>query len=383
MRIHKYLNVFTPSKNTPLIEHLHGGDYNRITAITLPKSYGNLHSELILRVPRDDDSRPDRIVVLLGFLRQATSIPVPFVVATDFSNENPLERPYILQQRIPGTDLNVIWDTLNHSQKCIVAKDLGIAVRKLLALESQYAGIVDVATDKSQAAREPNIVPFELRGLEMEMNVIEAKRTDSKSPRGPQTTLELFESLIKRWRSGDLDRAGEDSYAVKLWDRMSDIVREMDDMELFESNLNCLCHVDLHSRNVMVRVDSNQSLEVTAILDWDEAVFAPKFMNCDPPRWLWDDTKYQVDEDGLIPWPYELSGARNAPSDPDKQELKRIFEEQAGPEYCDLAYKDHHRLCRGLFRVAMLGLDDSMHYKALERISKEWNSIRSGLMKGH
>ena len=32
-----------------------------------------------------------------------------------------------------------------------------------------------------------------------------------------------------------------------------------------------------------------KSLKLTAILDQDEAVFAPKFVACEPRWWLWED----------------------------------------------------------------------------------------------
>ena len=377
MRRNRFLCVIAPSEIRPLIKYLHSGTFNRITAITLPKSYRNIHRELVLRVPRDRDSRPDRAVALLDYVRRSTSIPVPFVVATDCGVDNPLAWPYVLQHRVSGTDLSKGWETLCHSQKCIVAKEIGIVVRKLLALESQRAGIVDVESDESKIVGGPNIIPFELDGADTEIiEAINLNRTDMTSP---QTTLDLFEFLIKRWRQYDHDRSGRINYAVRLWDRMAKTVREMNDLGLLGSNANCLCHVDLSSQHVMVKVRVGQSPEVTAILDWDKAIFAPKFMNCDPPRWLWDNTKIFLDEHGLWPWPYELPGANEAPPHPDKLELKRIFEEAAGSEYCALAYEDHYRVCRVMLRVAISGLDDSMDFKALERIFREWDRIRDNL----
>lgn len=100
---------------------------------------------------------------------------------------------------------------------------------------------------------------------------------------------------------------------------------------------------------------------------------------CEPPRWLWDDEKFHEDEDGLLPWPYELAGANDTPATAEQQELKRSFEEHAGPAYPRLAYEEHSRISRALFRIAMLGLGDSMHYRAIERISREWEVLRRSL----
>ncbi|KAK3174368.1 hypothetical protein OEA41_001612 [Lepraria neglecta] len=73
-----------------MIERLSGGDYNRITGITLPPSYGMEGRELIVRTPRGDEGRQERDLAILSYVRQWTSIPVPTIAAKDFSCDNPL-----------------------------------------------------------------------------------------------------------------------------------------------------------------------------------------------------------------------------------------------------------------------------------------------------
>ena len=52
--------AFVLTKQTPLIERLSGGDYNRITGITLPPSNVKEGRELILRTQRGDEGRTIR-----------------------------------------------------------------------------------------------------------------------------------------------------------------------------------------------------------------------------------------------------------------------------------------------------------------------------------
>ena len=75
LRANKTFGSFVPSKQTPLIERLSGGDYNRITGITLPPLYGTEGRELILRTQRGDEGRQDRDLAILSYVRQWTSIP--------------------------------------------------------------------------------------------------------------------------------------------------------------------------------------------------------------------------------------------------------------------------------------------------------------------
>ena len=156
---------------------------------------------------------------------------------------------------------------------------------------------------------------------------------------------------------------------------------ETDDLGVFKTNQNCLCYMDLHPRNIMVKPHSENSIQVTGILDWDEAVVAPKFVNCQPPDWLWGYDKDSHTENSLLPWPYELEGANNTPSTYEQQELKRIFDEHAGLEYLPLAYDESSRLIRGIYRVATLDLTANRFNTAAERIVKKWEVLRPTLAR--
>lgn len=127
----------------------------------------------------------------------------------------------------------------------------------------------------------------------------------------------------------------------------------------------------------MVLTPSDTSLQVTGILDWDEAIFAPKFRNCQPPRWLWDDDRQNaVDMDN-----YETPGANMTLADPGQVELKCMFEENAGSEYCRLAYEPQYRWLRGLFKVAHEGSMSSETWHISEKVMEEWALRRESFKK--
>lgn len=163
LRANNSFRSLIPLLQPPLMKRLPGGDYNRITAITLPPSYSVDYHKLILRVPREERARPDREVALLSYVRNRTSIPVAHIAAKDFSCDNPLNKPNVLQHRIPGTDLGLVWDDLSHNQRLVVARRLGDVVRQLLSLESPVAGTLEARSDHTEIAEPPLIVPFELR----------------------------------------------------------------------------------------------------------------------------------------------------------------------------------------------------------------------------
>ena len=383
LRANRLFRSFVPAPQIPLVQHLEGGGFNYITSITLPSSYPEGHRNLILRVSREDDSRPDQQVAILNYVRQRTSIPVATIEATDFTCDNALGKPYVLQHRIPGKDLASVWDDLSHSLRCVVAREVGHLTKTLLSVESPIAGTIEAATHDSYSSAEwPNIVRFNLTDSQgVAIDELDSHSTlQAETSRQPESTLEFFEYYLARWRNAALaESGGEIDCVVELYDELLNVMREMDSLGLFKPDLNCLCHLDLYPRNIMVEIHSEGSIQITGILDWDEAVVAPKFVNCEPPGWLWGYDKETHTENGLLPWPYELEGANNKPSTLQEQELKSIFEECAGTEYLRLAYDESSRLIRGLYRVTTLGLTASWHHAAAERIVRDWNILRPTL----
>ena len=385
LRSNRFFRSFLPAPQVPLIQHLKGGGFNHITSITLPPSYAEGHRNLILRIPREGRSRPDQQVATLNYIRQRTSIPVAGIEHMDFTCDNAVGKPYVLQHRIAGRDLDSVWDDLSHLQRCIVAKEVGRFIRTLLSLESPFAGTIEAATKCSSTSAElPNIIPFILTDARGDF-VGEPEpdnATGARTSRSHETTLDFFEHYLSRWRKSALEESlGEIDCEVELYDDLLKVVREMDVLDLFKPDLNCLCHLDLHPRNIMVEIHSKDSLQVTGILDWDEAVVAPKFVNCQPPGWLWGYDKDTHTENSLLPWPYELEGANFTPSTKEQQELKLIFDDNAGPEYPRVAYDESSRLIRGIYRIATHGLTANWFYTAAERIVKEWKILRPNLAR--
>ena len=401
-----WLPAQAPPLVLPLIERVRGGDYNRITSITLPSAAGdrNRSRNLILRVPRWGQFQIDELLATMDYVRQNSTIPSAELVAKDSSKAYPLMSPFIIQERIPGSDLEHLWNDLDHSQRCTIAREIGGVVKNLLALEQAVAGrIIGPARDKGSrvGSRSPSrllgraipihrskklytITPFDLKSAmgnlieEPEQLSTSAEKLTQANP----TIQDFFSTQIGRWRAVAIE---EDfplvGGTVALWDSMLKIVKDIDDLGLFTTKHYCLCHVDLFPRNIMADIRSDGSIQVTGILDWDEAVVAPKFVACEPPAWLWGFKASDLPANSFPIWPYEKPGAGDVPSTTENQTLKRIFEEYAGPEYLSLAYDEHFRISRCLFRIALFGLTSSEHYDAADRIIQDWTRLRQSFVQ--
>lgn len=98
------------------IKRLRGGGFNRVLGISLHNYAGaawDLRSrnedQMILQIPRHDESRPDRDIATLAFVKQhLPDIPIPEPVQKDFTKSNPIGKPYVIYKRIPGIDLQEI-----------------------------------------------------------------------------------------------------------------------------------------------------------------------------------------------------------------------------------------------------------------------------------
>ncbi|PSS07128.1 hypothetical protein M430DRAFT_23281 [Amorphotheca resinae ATCC 22711] len=142
---------------------------------------------------------------------------------------------------------------------------------------------------------------------------------------------------------------------------------ELDSDGWLGSNQNSLCHLDLAPRNILVNPapDDAQVFEISAILDWDSAVFAPSFMSCAPPLWIW---AWNDDEDERT--------ADNDPPTPELRQLKHLFDNAAGSDYVYFAYEPPYRLARRLVYFAIHEIGYNEEVKKASEMLKEWADMR-------
>lgn len=375
------------------LERMKGGGFNRVIGIDTTDSRAESAepSRLVLRVPRFFHARPDRDVATLRFVRQYTSIPVPEVVMYDFTKNNPLDSPYLVQARIPGHTLQndpgpTYYPNLSHKQKCIVAKELGRLLREIQAVEHSSPGLIEAGTNDG-SGQDYIVRHLEISagsaGIDAELDLntnhpffqsrIYAANPDA-SEGLPGESIPFKEStyyflLVQfgRLRASELRR---DPAMIGWWDyyeRLAVMARQMDDLDLLGDGKNCLCHLDLNMapRNIMAHVDADESLTISGILDWDSAIFAPRFVGCVPPMWIWAWSDEEEDE----------SHANDTPDTAEQQELKQLFEDAVGPKFLEFAYRPEYRLARRLFQFAMDGMRTSEEITEVDSLLAEWATI--------
>ena len=380
-----------PKKIT--LEKMKGGGFNRVIGIDISdlRVDSGESTRLVLRVPRFVHARPDRDVAIIRFVRKYTSISVPEVVMYDFTKNNPLNSPYLVQARVPGHSLQTnpgpsYYPNLSHKQKCIVAKELGHILREIQAVEHSSPGLIEAAVD-SESGQDYIVRHLEISagsaGIDAESDLNTklpffqprvygadpdaSEGASGQSRRLDQSTYYFFLVQFGRLRASELRR---DPAMIGWWhyyERLAIMARQMDDLDLLGDGRNCLCHLDLNMapRNIMAYVDSDESLTISGILDWDSAIFAPRFVGCVPPMWLWAWSDEEEDE----------THANYTPSTPEQQELKQLFEDAVGPTFLEFAYRPEYRLARRLFQFATDGIRTSEEITEVESLLAEWATI--------
>ena len=374
-------------------ERMKGGGYNRVIGLDIADSRGESAEprRFVLRVPRFLLARPDRDAATLSFVRKYTSIPVPNVVMHDFTKNNPLSSPYLIQARIPGDSLQTkpslsYYPNLYHKQKCIVAKELGRILGELQWVEHSSPGLIEAGI-KREGGQDYIVRHLEIEtsagiNAESDLNtnlpffqsrIYGADPDTNEDPSDRRIKLErstyyFFLVQFGRLRAAELRR---DPALIGWWhyyERLAIMARQMNDLRLLGDDRNCLCHLDLNMapRNIMADVDADDSLTISGILDWDSAIFAPRFVGCVPPMWIWAWSEDEEEDERL---------ANNTPSTPEQQELKQLFEDAVGPTFLDFAYRPEYRLARQLFDFAINGMKTSEAIQEVEALLSEWATL--------
>ena len=357
------------------IERMSGGSFNRVVGIKIIGSEKEDPIPLVLRTSRYLwDSHPAREVAILEYIRQHTKVPVPHIKAFDLTEENPLKIPYVIQNRIPGVCLtSAIANGLSHKQWCIIAKEIAHVILELQTIGNSTPGLIETST-KDDGVNGFSICPFDIKNprdpmwKEKRANSVTLEDDNAKALRWyEKDTFHFLAVQFGRWRAEQLQASPISIIYEDEMRRLTDTVAAMNRLGVLGNNKNCMVHMDLAARNIMVELGSDDSIRMTGVLDWDSAIFAPQFVSCRPPWWLWQDERFP--EDAME----DETNAEDGPGDdPELIEVKNLFDDTMGEEYVKYAYQSHYRLARKVFQIALYGNYSAESMREINEILDEW-----------
>lgn len=299
----------------------------------------------------------------------------------DFTKDNAVKSPFVVQNRVPGITLvKAIQNGLSHKQWCILAQEIARIISELQNVTNLTPGLVETANEEGGKVQF-KIVPFDIRNpRDPEWKDNQAKRTTLAEENAEvlewygKDTISFFATQFGRWRAQELTKVP----TRILWDhqmqRLTEVASAMNGLGVFD-NENCLAHLDLAPRNIMVQVDNDESIKITAVLDWDSAVFAPRFVSCRPPWWLWQDAKYEH----VDPMEDETK-ADDELDDPELLEIKNLFEDTIGDNWYRYAYRTEYLLARRLYSIAIHGNNTNEMWTEIDEVIAEWDEFYKSLV---
>lgn len=356
-----------PTENIA-IERMRGGGFNRIIGLKLlvGEEDGSYPMQYILRIPRFNAAQVDRDVAVLRFLQLHSSIPAPRVIRFDETENNELKCAYMVQNRIPGTDLYKKYPKLGHDARCRLAKELGGIFRQMLAVRSSMAGRLVLSAGDKNPNTPLHVVPFQSSN-----STLSTEYTDLPST---QTVKEFLVASFQILKEVALKLDINDTIGCTIMDEFVSMASQLDSEGWLVDVPYTLAHLDLAPRNILVNLAENlEQPIISAVLDWDSAVLAPMFMSCAPPVWLW---AWQDDEDE------DERLANDKPPTPEGCQIKQLFEAAAGHDYLKYAYEPSYRLARRLVRFAIDGVRYNEDFKEADMMLQEWSSIHQSSNRG-
>jgi hypothetical protein len=362
---------------------MHGGNDNRIVGLTIHASSAKKYSlgwfreafrsvvgrpvqkeeqKYILRIPRFGASGMGHDLAVLRFAASRVSCPIPEVLSFDFTKNNPLGMGYALQRRLPGQCLLHIWDSLNIHQKMSLTQQLISIIKTLRTITNTSCAVIDGSTFDAAPSQ-----PFALRTLNVPSH---ANREDNfgiprSSPATAQTPLQFILDQCDRYKHFQRNLwAADELDPDEHWDHFASIATYLHAQGFLPDESSFpFTHLDLAHRNIMVSVDSDESVTITGVLDWDSSLFAPFYMAYRAPYWLWMDEEAEEDDENQ---------ALREPSEEDKRELKKIFNEEADEDWKKLAYTPEYIFLRRMFPFLQEGCYSTWMQDGCDMIVKDW-----------
>lgn len=329
---------------------------NRCFAIDITEA-NSKHHRFVLRYPQKLDTykRNDnnyctvikREVCVLKWLEtNAPESKAPQVVVHDDTHKNPIRMPYMVMRRFTGQPLNEILLSLTDDQRLDLAYALGHWFNAQRSVTMPRAGIVNAAGEVAELDNSDSLIaiqPFGMSDIDDMLDAIEDQPiTGARIPPiieephlHPMDMLNA--AFFRRLANTNHTDDPEGMHNDKL-DHCRLILDKLVQRGLFRSDEMksfSLCHTDLFPRNIIVDLSKTGKDIISGIVDWDCPIFAPSFMSCMPPAWLWAPETYVHREGDFI----GIFGHQEVkPESEFLLQVKFAFEDKAGEFYVNNAY---------------------------------------------
>ncbi|ESZ94611.1 hypothetical protein SBOR_5022 [Sclerotinia borealis F-4128] len=255
-----------------------------------------------------DDSTARAVAVMHTYGHggpSASLLPIPAILAYDGTCDNPIKCPFIIQRKAAGKTLEEHYKILNSSIPSTDSYDLterlkfAEEIAKLIAnMEnnftfSEYGRLNDSGDMPSS--------DMDFVGSTMKICIYGTPiDTDDMTISTKPDYQNFISSLVDAWTAPTTSHPTQ-AYLNDL-SKLRQIFEEMSNAGLFGryNHTPTLFHPDLYPRNVIFDCVEPRDIELTAVIDWDDAVVLPRIMTRKPPYWLWNRHRLPPSEQQTI-----------------------------------------------------------------------------------
>jgi aminoglycoside phosphotransferase (APT) family kinase protein len=306
----------------------------------------------IVRMSRCDCSDLEQQVATLQALRARVSLPIPEVMSYDLSPENVLGKPYMIQKQIPGSLITHLLKDMNLEQKKSIAKQVTELVSAMVSIKAAPG---DISVDNLASSIDAPIC----------VNKIKVPRGDLITAT-PQKAIDHLIEQCETWR----EFQSANGYCFdEIWDSFVAISKALDKRGFL--NGDCvLVHGDFREYNMLAEKSDSALFQITGIIDWDDAYFAPLVMAFRSPFWLWTSEDASTDV---------LEDEKNAllePTTKEDQILKAVFLEYTSDEYKRYAFAPEAILARRMYHILRKGIFGDWDMMEAEAVIRDWDELR-------
>lgn len=290
-----------------------------------------------------------REIAAIQWCQRTMYIPIPEIISFDETSKNCLESPYIIERISPGVSYVDSYKRLDQDQKRQFAKELGNVYRQMTEVTSSHAGYV--VFPSGEWSMQFHVAPFHPE--HNSKSFLHRDRAPGLSVK--DLMLSLFEA-----QAGPGTKVGG-MVDIEIF-RV--LISELEERGWMKEMPTCLARMQLGSTDVLVNPRARPGKPLlSAVLGCKDVFFAPAFMSCSSPSWLWD---LEEDDQPLF------AIANREPASPEGKKLKKIFDKAAGDVYRRFAYEVPYHILRRLMTFAITGFGSWSEEKGVIALCDVW-----------
>ena len=333
------------------------GSFHKVVGFKMPDGTGHRHfedGEYVVRLQyegrADQNTDMERDVAILDGLAKI-SVPIPRVYFLDTEKNNPLGAAYTIETRLPGFTLEKIAgdNSTTKEQNCSMVKQVTSLVETLASITAPYPGLITSTYGKGiDETLCPSGIPMMMFDFPFDTSPL----TTLANP----SPLTFMLALADQWTTWEAAHLSSEDSNHASWMKVQAIIRALSQADILGSTFH-LVHGDLAARNIMGTVIDDSTIEITGVVDWDFASFAPAFCVYRAPLLKWSGGLDDAEE-----WcePEELNA----------------FKTVASPEYLKYAFSDGAVIARKAWKVLREGMVGEYRRIYARQLFRDWESFQ-------